>query len=103
MRIHHRPPDTLAPNRTRDLAAFVCVAEAVSATGYRFTTITPASHALVNARPSSCEARTLTDVLGWSRPFSKEVMPERLFGLMLEADLLEPQGALWRSKVRFST
>ena len=30
-------------------------------------------------------------------------MSERLFGLMLEAGLLEQQSGLWRSKVRFST
>jgi release factor glutamine methyltransferase len=79
------------------------VAAAVRASGYDFVTITPSSHALVNARPCNSEARTLTDVLGWSRPFSRNIMPELLFGLMSEAGLLEQQGALWQSKVRFST
>ena len=82
--------------------AFVRVAAAVRTSGYHFVTITPSSHALVNARPCNSEARTLNDVPGWSRSFSKDIITERLFGLMLEAGLLERQGALWRSKVRFS-
>ena len=60
--------------------------------------------------PRACERKILqsrsshsASALGWSRPFSKDVMPERLFSLMVEAGLLERQGALWRSKVRFST
>ncbi len=103
MHIYSQAPSTLALDLRNDLSAFECVARAVCATGYRFTTITPASHALVNARSSNREARTLSSALGWSRPFSKDVMPERLFSLMVEAGLLERQGALWRSKVRFST
>src|SRR5271165_2029684 len=86
-----------------DPSALMRVAEAVRATGYRFVTITPASHAIVNARPRNSKARMLECALGWSRPFSPAVMPERLFGLMLEADLLERKGSHWRSKVRFST
>jgi methylase of polypeptide subunit release factors len=73
------------------------------ASGYRFTTITPSSHALVNARPWNRKARTLEGAFGWSRPFSKEMMPARLFELMEQAGVLERAGALWRSAVRFST
>ena len=43
-------------------------------TGYAFTTVTPATHAHVNARPRNAEARTLRDVFGWSRPFRAEVL-----------------------------
>ncbi len=83
--------------------ALLGVVESVRATGYRFTTITPSSHAVVNARPWNREARNLEGALGWSRPFSREVMPAHLFELMSEAGLLQPEGALWRSTVRFST
>ena len=98
-----QPPTTPLTTWPAELSAVVRVSEAVRASGYHFVTITPASHALVNARPCNFEALTLTDVLGWSRPFSKNIMPERLFALMFEAGLLERQGDLWRSKVRFST
>ncbi len=103
MTLHHEAPNDAATALPAEVTALIRVAEAVRDTGYRFTTITPASHALVNARPCNLEARTLADVLGWSRPFRIDVMPERLSGLMAEAGLLERQRALWRSKVRFST
>jgi hypothetical protein len=85
------------------LHALLSLVEAVRAKGYRFTTITPSSHALVNARPWNCEARSVEDALGWSRPFFMEVMPARLFDLMARAGVLERRGALWRSTVRFTT
>ncbi|WP_041787354.1 methyltransferase [Rhodomicrobium vannielii] len=83
--------------------ALLGLAEGVRATGYRFTTITPSSHALVNARPGNREARDIEGVLGWSRPFQKDVIPAHLFGLMEKAGVLQREGALWRSTVRFST
>jgi len=71
--------------------------------GYRFTTITPASHARVNARAANAEARTLRDVFGWNRPFSADVLPTEMLELLLDADAtLDVDGAM-RSRVRFST
>jgi hypothetical protein len=66
MHVHHQLLNNSALDPKNDLAAFVCVAKAVRATGYRFVTITPASHALVNARPSNRKASTLNGALGWS-------------------------------------
>jgi release factor glutamine methyltransferase len=86
-----------------DSSALLSLAVSIRATGYRFTTITPSSHALVNARPWNREARTLEGALGWSRPFSRAIIPARLFELMEQAGVLERDGALWRSTVRFST
>lgn len=65
-------------------------------TGYRFTTITPESHARVNRRPGNERARSLRDVFGWSRPFEPALLPHEMRPLV-EAD---EQG---KSKVRFST
>lgn len=41
----------------------------LKASGYRFVTPTPATHARVIARPDRREARTPADMLGWSLPF----------------------------------
>jgi release factor glutamine methyltransferase len=49
--------------------AVLTLARAVRDTGYTFTTVTPATHAHVNARPRNAEAKSLRDVFGWSRPF----------------------------------
>jgi methylase of polypeptide subunit release factors len=72
--------------------------------GYRFTTVTPATHARVNAR---CEARpspaSLTDVLGWSRPFRLGELPRNITSRLLAAGACVPCGDRLRSSVRFST
>ena len=71
---------------------------------YRFITPTPASHARVVSRPARGVARSLTDILGWSIPFSPEVIDGELFALLESAGAIE-QGAngLLRSRVRVSS
>lgn len=70
---------------------------------YEFTTVTPATHARVNARIGAGKARTLRDVFGWSRPFDSTLLPADAFEAMQSGNLLEPQAGLFRSKVRFSS
>ena len=73
------------------------------AEGYRFTTVTPATHARVLARDARA-ARDLRDVFGWSRPFAATLLPPAVLESMQSADLLEAVGSgLLRSAVRFST
>ena len=87
--------------------ALLRLAAAVRAAGYRFTTVTPATHARVNARPGNAWARGLEDVFGWSRPFRPAVLPPALFDLMRGAGVAVPHGEEggggWRSSVRLST
>jgi methylase of polypeptide subunit release factors len=71
--------------------------------GYAFTTITPASHERVNRRPGNDRARDLRDVLGWSRPFGEGVVPGEIVELMDAAGVLEVDGDVRRSRVRFSS
>ncbi|KMO43550.1 SAM-dependent methyltransferase [Methylobacterium tarhaniae] len=92
----------LASTPDRD-AALLALVEAVRATGYAFTTVTPATHERVNRRPGSAEARDLRDILGWSRPFRPDVIPRELFDLMREAGAAVPDGALWRPTLRLSS
>jgi methylase of polypeptide subunit release factors len=71
--------------------------------GYAFTTVTPATHERVNARPANARARDLRDVFGWSRPFGQGVLSEQLVELMDAAGVLARDGDTWRSLVRFSS
>lgn len=75
--------------------------------GYRFTTPTPATHALVNRRPGNAWARSVEDVFGWSRPFRDGLLAPGLVELMRQADVLAPvsngSGEGWRSLVRLSS
>ncbi|MBA6118105.1 class I SAM-dependent methyltransferase [Pseudomonas sp. NC26] len=73
------------------------------AEGYRFTCVSPATHARNNARPGSERAATLRDVFGWSRPFGASLLsPDELAQLRV-AQVLSEQGSLWRATVRWST
>jgi SAM-dependent methyltransferase len=83
--------------------ALVRLGRALKSTGYRFTTVTPATHERVNRRPANATARHLRDVFGWSRPFGAGVVPDDLMGLLAAAGALEQCGDLWRSRVRFSS
>ncbi|HEX5201243.1 MAG TPA: class I SAM-dependent methyltransferase [Actinoplanes sp.] len=77
--------------------------EALKDQGYRFTTVTPATHARVNRRPENAWARDLRDVFGWSRRFEPGLLPGRLLTLLAAAGALERDGDGLRSGVRFST
>jgi methylase of polypeptide subunit release factors len=71
--------------------------------GYRFTTITPASHARVNARPANRLARDNAGVFGWSRPFERETVSAAVFDAMQAAGILQNNGVYWRSALRLSS
>ncbi|NOK36708.1 methyltransferase domain-containing protein [Corallococcus exercitus] len=85
-------------------AALTALGEALRATGYAFTTVTPETHRRVNARPGAKEARSLRDVFGWSRRFGPGVLEPRMLALLEQAGALADCGdGTHRSRVRFST
>ena len=89
---------------SRDDQALLRLLEELREQRYRFITVSPTTHARVNARSQNATARTLTDVFGWSRPFAPRILPEPILALMREAALLEPApGGLARSRVRVSS
>jgi SAM-dependent methyltransferase len=86
-----------------DDAALVAAGRILQARHYAFTTITPASHARVLARPGRAEARSLRDVFGWTLPFRPELIGNDLFELLRASGWLRQENCLWRSTVRFSS
>ena len=79
------------------------LALALQASGYAFTTVTPATHARVNARPENAWARSPEDVFGWSRPFRAGLLAPHLFKALRDADVLSRHGEGWVARVRAST
>lgn len=77
--------------------------EALQRCAYRFTTVSPATHARVNGRPGNEWARDLCGVLGWSRPFHPDAIPGELFALMQDAGILIPYREGFRSRLRASS
>lgn len=87
---------------SRDEALSALIA-ALRRQDYAFTTVTPATHAKINARPRNETARALRDVFGWSRPFAESLLPADLFASLREAGILVPAGDLWRATIRVSS
>jgi SAM-dependent methyltransferase len=83
--------------------ALAALGRELGASGYRFTTVTPATHQRVIARDPAAMARDLRDILGWSRPFAPETLAPELFAMMREARVLAPAGQGWCATLRAAT
>jgi methylase of polypeptide subunit release factors len=86
-----------------DLDALLALGQALLQAGYRFTTVTPATHRRVNARPENAWARDLRGVFGWSRPFREEALPGEILSLMRRAGVLVEREDRLCATVRAST
>jgi SAM-dependent methyltransferase len=81
-------------------AALLRLSQLLAADGYRFTTVTPASHARVLARPRAEPAAgepahstqpapaNLRDIFGWNRPFIGDALRPDLLAAMRDAGIL---------------
>lgn len=83
--------------------ALVAIGQWLKSCGYRFTTVTPTTHARVNARRAAAVAQDARGVFGWNRPFALNLLPAPVMRQLERGDLLEPCKELLRSRVRFST
>src|SRR5437868_7030873 len=82
--------------------ALLAIGQTLQQAGYRFTTVTPASHARINAR-ARVGTTSLRAIFGWSRPFTAADLSGSLRSLLAEGEVLETSGSQLRSTVRFST
>lgn len=83
--------------------ALLQLGQRLRADGYRFTSVTPATHSRVNAREGSGQASNLRDVFGWSRPFAPGLLSTDELQLLERAQVLVPKGDLLGSSVRWSS
>lgn len=94
--------DVASPTAAR--GALLRLLHALRDDNYAFVTATPATHARVVARPDRQRARTVHDVLGWSLPFTRDCMPQRLVTLMEEAEVIrERADGLLAATIRVSS
>ncbi|KIY38833.1 SAM-dependent methyltransferase [Pseudomonas sp. 10-1B] len=93
----------LAPEQIEADQALLQLGQRLRADGYRFTCVTPATHARNNAREGAEQARTLRDVFGWSRPFAPSLVSVDQLRLLERAQVLVPHGELLTSAVRWSS
>jgi methylase of polypeptide subunit release factors len=87
--------------------ALTALGRALQRRAYRFTTVTPATHARVLARPvnwaRSDEPACLREIFGWNRAFEPEQLAPELRELLLATGFWVAQGALLQARIRFST
>ena len=93
----------LDPQQIQADQAMLQLGRRLRADGYRFTCVTPATHARVNARPQAGQARTVRDVFGWNRPFRSSLVSADELDQMRRAQVLKQHGELLISTVRWST
>jgi SAM-dependent methyltransferase len=82
--------------------ALVEIGRYLQGRGYKFVTVTPATHRLVNRKPDH-KSSPLTSIFGWSRPVPTEEIELALLDLLQRAEVLEVDSGFARVKVRFST
>jgi methylase of polypeptide subunit release factors len=70
--------------------ALADLGHALQRAGYRFVTVTPATHRRVNRRPENAWAQDLRGVFGWSRPFRAGVLAPDIEHLARRAGVLVP-------------
>jgi methylase of polypeptide subunit release factors len=70
---------------------------------YHFITATPSTHHRVNSRPGNEWAKSVFDVFGWSRPFAPQLLPERLFDVLMSGAILVECSEGWQSLIRASS
>lgn len=85
-----------------DVALLQLLAE-LDAIGYRFITPTPATHERVVSRAVKGEAANLRDVLGWNLPFDRSVLPDALWDLLVQAQVVDRAGPFFKSRIRVSS
>lgn len=93
----------LDPQQIQADQALLQLGKRLRADGYRFTCVTPATHARVNARPGAERARTLRDVFGWSRPFPPSLVSADEMDQLRQAQVLATRGEWLVSTVRWAT
>jgi methylase of polypeptide subunit release factors len=82
-------------------AALVELLRLLKQRDYRFTTVTPATHARVIAR--GCTSPGLRDIFGWNRPFGEADLDPDLLRCLADSGMVERDGGKLRSKVRVAS
>lgn len=88
---------------TIDPDALLALGQALQRAGYRFITVTPATHRRVNGREGNAWAGDLRGVFGWSRPFRENTLAPDILALMRRAGVLEEKDGALRATVRASS
>ena len=85
-----------------DDAALLALLIELKARGYRFTCVSPATHATVAARALP-GTPTLRDIFGWNCAFLEAELAPELLDILRRADCVEEEGDRLRSRVRVAS
>ncbi len=82
--------------------ALVRLVNGLKTRDYRFTTVTPSTHAQILARPNP-DRPTLRDIFGWNRPFEKAALDPQLLDWLKTSQCVEDVSGNLRSLIRVSS
>lgn len=95
-----QPQRSVLPDDRSLVESLVETGRYLHADGYRFTAVTPATHARVLER--DLQARDHVDIFGWNRPFDRHLLDGDIFDALSSASLLRRHGSQWVSAVGFA-
>jgi hypothetical protein len=81
--------------------ALVELLRLLKASDYRFSAVTPATHARILARP--CDQPDLRDIFGWNRPFREDDLPRPFLDCLDRSGMLERTGDQCRTRLRVAS
>jgi methylase of polypeptide subunit release factors len=81
--------------------ALIALGRKLLEVGYRFTTVTPKTHHIVDRRRD--ESKSLRSIFGWNRPFDLNDIDPDLVETLKQAGALEQLDGHYCSTVRFAT
>jgi methylase of polypeptide subunit release factors len=81
--------------------ALIALGRKLREIGYRFTTVTPKTHHIVDGRRD--QSRSLRSIFGWNQPFGLNDVDPDLVETLRQAGALEQLDGHYRSTVRFAT
>lgn len=83
--------------------ALVELGQYLADSDYGHVPLLPLTHQYNIQRYAGAPGSSLRDIFGWSRPFERTAIAAEQFDLMQRAGVLQQQGDLWRSTVRWSS
>jgi methylase of polypeptide subunit release factors len=84
-----------------EIRAVASLGELLRKCGYRFVTVSPATHRRFLEHGSPANA--LESIFGWNRSFERRDLSSEFFDILKATDAVEEEDGRYRSKIRFAT
>lgn len=98
-----KPTANQAQDLTQTQQGLVKLLHWLSSQNYAFTTVSPISHERYLARCTHQTAQNLRDIFGWNLAFDKDLLPDDIFQLLGNLQLIRKTDHGWLSNLRVAS